>query len=125
MRVINSSERAMSLAQGKANLAGKALCRKYLIRHQAPKGKDRKMALNLAQIKSIVTYDDGNETTFFSYLANGININDMLKLKYSNIVNNEIRFYRSKTIHISKEKKEIGKKATVRLKKNDSQIFGF
>ncbi|KAA6340919.1 hypothetical protein EZS27_011257, partial [termite gut metagenome] len=39
--------------------------------------------------------------------ANGININDMLKLKYSNIVNNEICFYRSKTINTTKEKKEI------------------
>ena len=82
--------------------------------YEIPVGKGRKMALNLQQIKSIVTYDDGSETTvkyrdlwFFSYLANGININDMLKLKFSNIVNNEIHFYRSKTLRTSKEKKEI------------------
>ncbi|KAA6313315.1 Tyrosine recombinase XerC [termite gut metagenome] len=61
-----------------------------------------------------MTYDDGSEATvkycdlwFFSYLANEININDMLKLKYSNIVNNEICFYRSKTINTTKEKREI------------------
>ncbi|KAA6323943.1 Tyrosine recombinase XerC [termite gut metagenome] len=82
--------------------------------YEIPIGKGRKMALSLEQIKGIVTYDDGSEATvkhrdlwFFSYLANGININDMLKLKYSNIVNNEICFYRSKTINTTKEKKEI------------------
>jgi integrase len=82
--------------------------------YEIPVGKGRKMALNLAQIKSIVMYDDGNETTakyrdlwFFSYLANGINLNDMLKLKYSNIENDEIHFYRSKTLRTTKEKKEI------------------
>ncbi|KAA6311825.1 Tyrosine recombinase XerC [termite gut metagenome] len=73
--------------------------------YEIPIGKRRKMALSLEQIKGIVTYDDGSEATvkyrdlwFFSYLANGININDMLKLKYSNIVNNEICFYRSKRL---------------------------
>ena len=82
--------------------------------YEIPKGKGRKMALNLQQIKSIVTYEDGSEATakyrdlwFFSYLANGINMNDLLKLKYGNIVNNEIYFYRSKTIHTTQEKKEI------------------
>jgi integrase/recombinase XerD len=82
--------------------------------YEIPKGKGRKMALTLAQIKEIVNYDDGNETTakyrdlwFFSYLANGINMNDLLKLKYENIINDELCFYRSKTINTSKEKKVI------------------
>jgi integrase len=82
--------------------------------YEIPKGKGRKMALNLQQIKSIVTYNDENEATtkyrdlwFFSYLANGINMNDLLKLKYGNIVNNEINFYRSKTINTSQEKRTI------------------
>lgn len=82
--------------------------------YEIPKGKGRKMALNLQQIKSIVTFDDGNEATakyrdlwFFSYLANGINMNDLLKLKYGNIVNNEINFYRSKTINTTQEKRTI------------------
>jgi len=39
--------------------------------------------------------------------ANCVYINDMLKLKYSNINGEEIHFYRSKTINKTKEKKEI------------------
>ena len=83
-------------------------------RYEVPTGKGRKMALTLQQIKQIITYTDGAEATeryrdlwFFSYLCNGININDMLKLKYANIDGDEIHFYRSKTLHTSKEKKEI------------------
>jgi integrase len=81
---------------------------------EIPTGKGRKMALNLQQIKQIITYTDGSEATeqyrdlwFFSYLCNGINVNDMLKLKYANIDCDEIHFYRSKTLHTTKEKKEI------------------
>jgi integrase len=82
--------------------------------YEIPQGKGRKLAVTREEIKQIVTFSDGNETTerfrdywFFSYLCNGININDMLKLKYANIVGDEIHFFRSKTIHTSKEKKEI------------------
>jgi integrase len=83
-------------------------------KYEIPTGKGRKMALTLQQIKQIITYTDEAEATehyrdlwFFSYLCNGININDMLKLKYANIDGDEIHFYRSKTLHTSKEKKEI------------------
>jgi len=83
-------------------------------KYEIPTGKGRKMALTLQQIKQIITYTDGAEATahyrdlwFFSYLCNGININDMLKLKYANIDGDELHFYRSKTLHTSKEKKEI------------------
>ena len=51
------------------------------------------MALTLQQIKQIITYTYEAEATahyrdlwFFSYLCNGININDMPKLKYANIL---------------------------------------
>jgi len=93
-------------------------------KYEIPTGKGRKMALNLQQIKQVITYSDGAEATehyrdlwFFSYLCNGININDMLKLKYVNIDNDEIHFYRSKTIHTSKEKKEIEALLTPEMKK--------
>lgn len=83
-------------------------------KYEIPTGKGRKMALNLQQIKQVITYSDESEATeqyrdlwFFSYLCNGININDLLKLKFSNIDGDEIHFYRSKTIHTSREKKEI------------------
>lgn len=79
-----------------------------------PTGQGRKLALNLQQIKAIVDFYDGNEATeryrdlwFFSYLCNGINFADLLKLKYSNIRNGEICFMRAKTVRTSRVKKEI------------------
>ena len=72
-------------------------------KYEIPTGQSRKLALTLQQIKSIVIYTDGNETTekyrdlwFFSYLCNGINFADLLTLKYSNIRNGEICFYELK-----------------------------
>ena len=93
--------------------------------HQYPFGKDedkysiptstgRKLALNLQQIKSIIDYTDGNPTTemyrdlwFFSYLSNGLNFKDLMRLKYSNIQNGEICFLRAKTLRTTNNKKEI------------------
>lgn len=92
-------------------------------KYEIPIGKGRKMALTLQQIKQIISYTDGTEATehyrdlwFFSYLCNGININDLLKLKFSNIDGDEIHFYRSKTIHTSREKKEIEALLTPEMK---------
>ncbi|GHT47597.1 integrase [Bacteroidia bacterium] len=92
-------------------------------KYEVPTGKGRKMALTLQQIKQVITYADEAEATehyrdlwFFSYLCNGININDMLKLKYANIDGDEIHFYRSKTLHTSKEKKEIEALLTPEMK---------
>ena len=83
-------------------------------KYDIPTGEGRKLALTMQQIKEVVTFSDGLETTeryrdlwFFSYLCNGINFADMLKLKYANIVNDEICFFRQKTIRTSKKKKEI------------------
>ena len=86
-------------------------------------GSGRKLALTLAQIKSIVDFSDGNLTTdryrdlwFFSYLCNGINFTDMLHLKYRNIQNNEISYLREKTKRTSKVKKEIQAVLTPEMK---------
>jgi integrase len=83
-------------------------------KYEIPNGEGRKIALTLQQIKSIVDYSDDNPTNsrykdlwLFSYLCNGINFNDMLRLKKSNIVNGEICFFRQKTIRTSKTKKEL------------------
>ncbi|MDR2036532.1 MAG: site-specific integrase [Bacteroidales bacterium] len=83
-------------------------------KYEIPIGEGRKLALNMQQIKTLVTYTDGREATeryrdlwFFSYLCNGINFTDLLKLKFSNIVGDEICFYRQKTIRTSKVKREI------------------
>ena len=92
-------------------------------KYEIPIGKGRKMALTLQQIKQIISYTDGAEATehyrdlwFFSYLCNGININDLLRLKYSNIDGDELHFYRSKTLHTSREKKEIEALITPEMK---------
>ena len=83
-------------------------------KYQIRTGEGRKLALTMQQIKAVVTFSDGSETTeryrdlwFFSYLTNGINFSDILRLRYSNIVGDEIYFYRQKTIRTSKVKKEI------------------
>lgn len=82
-------------------------------RYEIPAGNTRKLALNMSQIKSIMEYK-GDRTTekyrdlwLFSYLCNGINFRDMLFLKYSNIRDGEICFYRSKTNRCGKCGKEI------------------
>ncbi|MDR2948341.1 MAG: site-specific integrase [Prevotella sp.] len=83
-------------------------------KYEIPSSESRKLALTLQQIKAVVTYTDGNEGTekyrdlwFFSYLCNGINFADILRLKYLNIRNGEICFTRAKTIRTSKVKKEL------------------
>ena len=83
---------------------------KYII----PTGEGRKIALTMADIKKVMSYTDGSETTeryrdlwFLSYLLNGINVGDLIRLKDSNIWNGEIRWYRAKTIRTSNQKKEV------------------
>lgn len=83
-------------------------------KYEIPTSESRKMALTLQQIKQVISFTDGNEATeryrdlwFFSYLCNGINFGDMLRLKYSSINNGEIVFRRAKTIRTSKVKKEL------------------
>jgi integrase len=112
-------------------------------KYEIPSGEGRKMALTLQQIKLIVSYTDGNPTTeryrdlwVFSYLCNGINFADMLRLKYSNIVNGEICFMRQKTIRTTRVKKELYAIVTPQIqniidrwgnpdKKPDSYIFPY
>ena len=112
-------------------------------RYEIPAGKGRKLALNMQQIKEVVTYTDGRETTeryrdlwFFSYLCNGVNFADMLQLKFRDIEDGEICWYRAKTIHTSKVKKEIQATVTPEMqgiidrwgnsdKKPDNYIFPY
>ena len=92
-------------------------------RYEVPVGEGRKLALNMRQIKAIIDYSDGRETTeryrdlwFFSYLCNGVNFGDMLQLKYANIRGKEICWYRAKTIRTTKVKKEICATITPEMK---------
>lgn len=74
-------------------------------RYLIPKGSGRKLALTKAQIKKIIDFKGSDKQEMyrdlwlFSYLCNGINFKDMLFLKYRNVVNGEICFVRSKTVH--------------------------
>jgi integrase/recombinase XerD len=83
-------------------------------KYEIKSGDGRKMALTLAQIGAVLKYELLTDTEkrcrdlwFFSYLCNGVNINDMLKLKFKDIVAGEIHFYRQKTIRTTKKQKEI------------------
>jgi len=77
-------------------------------------GIGRKLALTLQQIKAVKEFPlltDSEKRCrdlwFFSYLCNGINFNDMLKLKYKDIAGGEIHFIRQKTKRTTREQKEI------------------
>lgn len=83
-------------------------------KYEIPEGCGRKLALNLSEIKKVMFYQDGSDDIeefrdlwVFSYLCNGINFMDLLFLKYSNIVDGEICFVRSKTSRTAKHSKEI------------------
>ena len=83
-------------------------------KYEIPTGEGRNMALTLFQIGQIMKYEVKTENEgrcrdiwFFSYLCNGINMVDLLKLKYSDISNGEISFYRQKTIRKTRNKKKI------------------
>ncbi len=77
----------------------------------------------MEQIKQIFHYSDGRETTdkyrdlwLFVYMCNGINVADIVKLKYSNILDGEICFVRQKTERTAKSRKEIRCVITPQLK---------
>lgn len=76
-------------------------------------GEGRKLALTLDQIKMFANFS-GNKTLehyrdlwMFVYMCNGINIADLIRLRYKNIREGEICFVRQKTRHTTKTIKEI------------------
>ncbi len=73
-----------------------------------------KKSLDGEQLNAIYHYNSPNETVnkyrdiwIFMYLCNGINPIDMIQLKYSDIVDGEIRFVRQKTARTSANRKAI------------------
>ncbi len=83
-------------------------------KYEIPQHEGRNIALTIAQISKIVKYECSSDNEemcrdlwFFSYLCNGANITDICKLRYSNIRNGEICFYRQKTVAKAKKKKLI------------------
>lgn len=83
--------------------------------YEIPSSPGRKMALQLDQIKKLITQElpSGSTTEkmrdlwLFSYLCNGINIKDMICLKWGDISEAEIQYLREKTKQTRKEKKPI------------------
>jgi integrase len=83
-------------------------------KYEIPEGEGRALALTLSQIGKVLTYPLNTDVErrsrdlwFFSYMCNGINNNDLLRLKFKDIENGEIRWYRLKTINTTKKKKKI------------------
>lgn len=83
-------------------------------KYEIKTGSGRKMALTLFQIGEVLKYPLTTDVEkrcrdlwFFSYLTNGINIGDLLRLKYKNISGGEIHYIRQKTKRTSKEVKTI------------------
>jgi len=74
-------------------------------RYQIPSSKNIKKALTLEEIGLIMQYDappgtwyeKARDVFLFSYFGNGINIKDILLLRYENIEGDHIRFIRAKT----------------------------
>ncbi|MBN1185682.1 MAG: site-specific integrase [Bacteroidales bacterium] len=78
-------------------------------KYQIPSGKNIKKALTLNDIKKIVEYktatpaeDKAKDLWLFSYLCNGANVKDIVKLQYRNINHKNITFIRSKTERATK-----------------------
>ncbi|WP_266202863.1 site-specific integrase [Pontibacter kalidii] len=83
-------------------------------KYEIPQHEGRSISLTIGEIAKIVDYQCKTETEercrdlwLFSYLCNGANITDICKLKFSNINNGEISFYRQKTLAKAKKKKQI------------------
>ncbi len=74
-------------------------------RYQIPASRNIKKALTLDEIGKIVKFqapfgswlEKARDMFVFSYFANGINMKDILRLKYANIDGEYIRFIRAKT----------------------------
>jgi integrase len=84
-------------------------------KYEIPIGEGRKMALSMDTIKQIFDFESLTDPTIseykdlwmFSYLCNGANFSDILRLKFKNINGNEISFFRGKTINTTKKKKTV------------------
>lgn len=82
--------------------------------YEIPVGSGRKLALTIEQIGKLMSTKVNSETEercrdlwFFSYLCNGANVYDILRLKYSDISEGEITWYRKKTERTSRRKEKI------------------
>lgn len=74
-------------------------------KYEIKNAKGIKKAIPIGDIKRIAEYPATGATEhyrdlwIFLYLCNGINVSDMIKLRYSDIIDDEIHFIRQKTEH--------------------------
>ncbi len=90
--------------------------------YSVKKGSGRKMALSVHEISLIAGYETKDpvklfhrDMFMFSFLANGMNMSDIIRLRYSNIIEDELYFQRKKTRNKS-EYDEIRVMVTDRMK---------
>lgn len=83
-------------------------------KYQIKEGSGKKKALNKKQLKAIAEYSDGSMTTefyrdlwLFICFCNGLNVADLISLKFSDIQNGEISFIRKKTKDRTRDVKRI------------------
>ncbi len=105
--------RALRAIYNNAIAAGEVSLEQYPFgkrKYQIPAGRNIKKALVLADIEKIFKYQPSTESEekardlwIFSYLASGINIKDLARLKYCNIDGERISFLRAKTERTSRQ----------------------
>jgi integrase/recombinase XerD len=80
-----------------------------------PVSEERDLALSTETLKALYEYSAGNDQSkarakdlwFFIYLCNGMNVKDLCRLKYKNIGDDSIVFYRAKTTSTMKRTKPV------------------
>ena len=95
--------------------------------YQIPIGRNIKKALTKEEIKSIANFSDFHsiperqyrDMWLFSYLSNGMNPNDICRLKWNDIDGDLIRFYRHKTLRTTQNRLPI----TVYLRSESMDII--
>lgn len=84
-------------------------------RYTIPAGKNIKKALNKEELKQVFEYqpiegtweDKAKDFWIFSYLCNGMNIKDILLLRFNNIDGDTLTYIRSKTARTKREVRPI------------------
>jgi site-specific recombinase XerD len=80
-------------------------------KYQIPKGANTKKAITHADVQKIANYtiqnpnnweEQARDLWMLSYLCNGMNIKDIAMLRYENLQNESLYFYRAKTINTNK-----------------------
>lgn len=111
-------------------------------RYEIKKGESHKKALNSSQIKQIFDYTDHLQATekykslwLFIYMCNGINVADLVKLKYKDIEGDFLYFVRQKTENTTSTRKQIKVAVTSQMRdiisrwgnpvKPDNYIFSY